>query len=78
MPYRLAIAHRYVIKSNAVSYSKLGYKDSNLEMLESESSALPFGDSPLFRVSRLSVTTKTIIYHSFSNCKYFFYFFNFF
>ena len=26
---------------------KLGYKDSNLEMLESESSALPFGDSPL-------------------------------
>lgn len=25
---------------------KLGYKDSNLEMLESESSALPFGDSP--------------------------------
>ncbi len=25
----------------------LGYKDSNLEMLESESSALPFGDSPI-------------------------------
>ena len=27
---------------------KQGYKDSNLEMLESESSALPFGDSPMF------------------------------
>ena len=27
---------------------KLGYKDSNLEMLESESSALPFGDSPSY------------------------------
>ena len=25
-----------------------GYKDSNLEMTESESVALPFGDSPLF------------------------------
>ncbi len=30
--------------------SQLGYKDSNLEMLESESSALPFGDSPLSAV----------------------------
>ena len=28
----------------------LGYQDSNLEMTESESVALPFGDSPLFRV----------------------------
>ena len=26
----------------------LGYKDSNLEMTESESVALPFGDSPIF------------------------------
>ena len=26
---------------------KLGYKDSNLEMTESESVALPFGDSPI-------------------------------
>ena len=25
----------------------LGYKDSNLEMTESESVALPFGDSPI-------------------------------
>ena len=29
---------------------KQGYKDSNLEMTESESVALPFGDSPLFIV----------------------------
>ncbi len=29
-------------------YFELGYKDSNLEMLESESSALPFGDSPSY------------------------------
>ncbi len=27
---------------------KLGYKDSNLEMTESESVALPFGDTPIF------------------------------
>ncbi len=33
--------------TEVVFYFKLGYKDSNLEMLESESSALPFGDSPL-------------------------------
>ena len=31
--------------STSGSY-KLGYKDSNLEMTESESVALPFGDSP--------------------------------
>jgi hypothetical protein len=29
-------------------FLKLGYQDSNLEMLESESSALPFGDSPMY------------------------------
>lgn len=34
-------------------FSKLGYKDSNLEMLESESSALPFGDSPSRQHNRL-------------------------
>jgi hypothetical protein len=36
---------------------QLGYKDSNLEMTESESVALPFGDSPS--------TTMTIIYDLF-------------
>jgi hypothetical protein len=30
-------------------FFKLGYKDSNLEMTESESVALPFGDSPIQR-----------------------------
>ena len=29
---------------------KQGYKDSNLEMTESESVALPFGDSPIFLI----------------------------
>ena len=28
-------------------FIKQGYKDSNLEMTESESVALPFGDSPM-------------------------------
>ena len=28
-------------------FIKQGYKDSNLEMTESESVALPFGDSPI-------------------------------
>ena len=31
---------------------RLGYKDSNLEMTESESVALPFGDTPMFRNRR--------------------------
>ena len=53
MPYHLAIAHYIKFVSDSTRYhhhwktSQLGYKDSNLEMLESESSALPFGDSPL-------------------------------
>ena len=38
---------------------KQGYKDSNLEMTESESVALPFGDSPLF--FRFSLATSGII-----------------
>ena len=32
----------------SIGFSEQGYKDSNLEMTESESVALPFGDSPLF------------------------------
>jgi hypothetical protein len=44
---------------------KLGYKDSNLEMTESESVALPFGDSP-------SVTTRCIIPEHILKCKCFF------
>ena len=30
-------------------FIKQGYKDSNLEMTESESVALPFGDSPIIK-----------------------------
>ena len=32
--------------------TELGYKDSNLEMTESESVALPFGDTPMFHNER--------------------------
>ena len=32
----------------AICFFSLGYKDSNLEMTESESVALPFGDTPLW------------------------------
>ena len=41
-----------LVKESQTSFwdSKLGYKDSNLEMTESESVALPFGDSPMFCV----------------------------
>ena len=34
-------------KYNFLSNLEQGYKDSNLEMTESESDALPFGDSPI-------------------------------
>ena len=44
--------------------SVLGYKDSNLEMLESESSALPFGDSPIS-------ITNAIIHEMSVECKCF-------
>ena len=39
-------------------FFKLGYKDSNLEMTESESVALPFGDTPLVSF----VAHKTLLY----------------
>ena len=45
-----------------------GYKDSNLEVTESESVALPFGDSP-------SYSTNVIIRYIEKKSKYFFYFF---
>ena len=38
-----------------VSILFLGYQGSNLEMLESESSALPFGDSPMSLNQRQNV-----------------------
>ena len=39
----------------AAAVLKLGYKDSNLEMTESESVALPFGDSPIINISEYEV-----------------------
>ena len=38
------------------SASKLAHQDSNLEMTESESVALPFGDGPLFSQQMVSYT----------------------
>ena len=50
---------------------KLGYKDSNLEMTESESVALPFGDTPKVIDKPLSRLHYVIIGDSFSKIKYF-------
>ena len=36
----------------------LGYQDSNLEMLESESSALPFGDSAIYYKKYLIIEAR--------------------
>ena len=50
-----------------------GYKDSNLEMTESESVALPFGDSPMcFCFYFLSLATNGIIYYPFKKINPFF------
>ena len=38
-------------------FIKQGYKDSNLELTESESVALPFGDSPSLQHSKLYDST---------------------
>ena len=55
----LSILHSYFLfyfktQRNSGEFSperlKQGYKDSNLEMTESESVALPFGDSPVFLI----------------------------
>ena len=46
--------------------SKLAHKDSNLEMTESESVALPFGDSPLFTICLLQFFNCELYYtHTF-------------
>ena len=53
--YMLTTIDYDVVKiKKAIAYlqwpsNQLGYKDSNLEMTESESVALPFGDSPMSR-----------------------------
>ena len=46
-----------------------GYKDSNLEMTESESVALPFGDSPLFFSEyyyNITFSKKQVLFDKFS------------
>ena len=53
------ITHFLRIKKDPTHGSlKQGYKDSNLEMTESESVALPFGDSPI-ELSHLKKATQT-------------------
>ena len=49
-------------------FIKQGYKDSNLEMTESESVALPFGDGPMCCLNKKYYTHVVI------QCQAFFYF----
>ena len=61
--------------------SKLAHKDSNLEMTESESAALPFGYSPSFvrsLISYLSLATNGIILYASEKINPFFEIFLFF
>ena len=68
----------HIQKSNSFvkEFLQLGYKDSNLEMTESESVALPFGDSPIF--SMLSRNNRYYIASLFKKQVLFSFFFNFF
>ena len=43
----MSLRTREIKKELPKEAPKQGYKDSNLEMTESESVALPFGDSPM-------------------------------
>lgn len=43
---------------------ELGCKDSNLEMLESESSALPFGDNPMFFCFKSCPSRHDLLYNT--------------
>jgi hypothetical protein len=43
---------------------KQGYKDSNLEMTESESVALPFGDSPMLLCKRVYRLRQVVLYNN--------------
>ena len=44
-------------------FLKLGYQGSNLEMTESESVALPFGDSPIYLHPQPFFVTADVIIH---------------
>ena len=61
---KLGISYK-VKKAPHLRCFQQGYKDSNLEMTESESVALPFGDSPSF-------ATQWIIDYLSQKCKPFF------
>ena len=54
-----------------MSFKEQRYKDSNLEMTESESVALPFGDSPLFIVQMVlyinTIALARTFFHFFQN-----------
>ena len=50
----------YSSNSRTSTY-KQRYKDSNLEMTESESVALPFGDSPKSYIQPLFLATNAIV-----------------
>ena len=50
--------------SSHIPAAELGCKDSNLEMLESESSALPFGDNPMYAISATQLLYISIAYFS--------------
>ena len=64
-------------KSSEVSQQR--YKDSNLEMTESESVALPFGDSAIFCFVCVLFLNTLMIIHTFqNNASTFFNFFYFF
>ena len=60
-----APAHKKTRQIFSAGSHSLGYKDSNLEMTESESVALPFGDSPI-------LITFAIISENSVSDKYFF------
>ena len=82
VPYRLAIAQSnisflFLEKSNSteVTLQELGYKDSNLEMLESESSALPFGDSPMCSLAMNCCQSRVLLYITPRQIASIFYFF---
>ena len=48
-PFHAIFYHAKKAPESRKPFKQLGYKDSNLEMTESESVALPFGDSPIIK-----------------------------
>ena len=50
--------------ASLLRFFSLGYQDSNLEMTESESVALPFGDSPIY-ATRVIIAQTALKYKCF-------------